>query len=181
MRTIVVSIIFSIGIFMTGCQVVPSTGDKSTDAAAAQNFVPQSIPGYIATDATSITDALSKAGAAASLLSGNILSTGAIVQLDRMIECYKGVGAVAARVYTEQNPTTTTIPKIGALAVVNTTRLQTNFLSCALNVGGASAQSAGEIQPCGGSGEKVVNNERLQYVYGATTPELCTIFQSKFN
>jgi hypothetical protein len=180
MRYIIVSVIFLVGIFMTGCQVVPSTGDKSTDAAAAQNFVPESIPGYIATDATSITDALSKAGAAASLLSGNLLSTGAIAQLDKMIECYKGVGAIAARVYTQQNITGTGIPKIGALAVVNTTRLQKDFLSCALNIGGPSAQSTGDIQPCGGSGEKVVNNETLQYVYGATTPELCTIFQAKF-
>jgi hypothetical protein len=169
-------------LLISGCGGAVTT-PSANDAAAAQNFVPETIPGYVATDATSITDALSKAGASISLLSGNLLTTGVIAQLDSMIQCYKGVGAVAARVYTEQNITGTGIPKIGALAVVNITRLQSNFLNCALKIinGGASAQSAGDIQPCGSSGEKVVNNETLQYIYGATTPELCTIFQQRFN
>ena len=58
------------------CGLVPSTGDKSTDAAAAQNFVPASIPGYNVTDAASITDALSKTGIGASVLTGNLAIAG---------------------------------------------------------------------------------------------------------
>jgi hypothetical protein len=50
-----------------------------------------------------------------------------------------------------------------------------------VNTGGASAQAANEIQPCGGSGDKVVNGETLNYVYAATTPELCATFQAQFN
>ncbi len=88
---------------LMGCSVGPSTGDKSTDAAAAQRFVPQSIPGYDATDAASVTDALSKVGAAGSLLTGNIVSAGAIAKLDNMIACYQSVGAVTARVYIDKN------------------------------------------------------------------------------
>ncbi len=166
---------------LMGCSVVPSTGDKSTDAAAAQRFVPQSIPGYDATDAASVTDALSKVGAAGSLLTGNIVSAGAIAKLDNMIACYQSVGAVAARVYIDKNiAVNPSAPKVGALAVVNTTRIQRNFLSCVVNTGGASAQAVNEIQPCGGSGDKVVNGETLSYVYAATTPELCSIFQGQF-
>jgi hypothetical protein len=163
------------------CQIVPGTGDRSTDAAAAQNFVPASIAGYNATEATSITDALTKTGIGASVLTGNLPLAGAIAKLDGMIQCYQGVGAVAAKVYTEQNMPTTGIPKIGALAVINTTRLGRNFLQCAVNLGGASAQAVGEVQPCGGSGSFKVNNEDLEYVYAATTPELCTTFQNQFN
>ena len=166
---------------LMGCSVVPSTGDKSTDAAAAQQFVPQSIPGYDATDAASVTDALSKVGAAGSLLTGNIVSAGAIAKLDNMIACYQSVGAVAARVYIDKNiAVNPSAPKVGALAVVNTTRIQRNFLSCVVNTGGASAQAVNEIQPCGGSGDKVVNGETLSYVYAATTPELCATFQAQF-
>jgi hypothetical protein len=164
-----------------GCQLVPGTGDKSTDAAAAQNFVPASIAGYNVTSATSITDALSKTGIGASVLTGNLALAGAIAKLDGLIQCYQSVGAIDAKVYTEQNMSTTGIPKIGALAVVNTTRLGKNFLQCASSFGGASAQAVGEIQPCAGSGSFKVNNEDLEYVYAATVPELCATFQSQFN
>ena len=167
---------------LVGCQVVPGTGDKSTDAAAAQQFVPQSIPGYDATDAASVTDALTKVGAAGSLLTGNLVSAGAIAKLNNMISCYQSVGAVASRVYIDKNiATNPSAPKVGVLAVINTTRLQRNLINCVLNTGGASAQAVNEIQPCGGSGEKVVNNETLNYVYAATTPDLCATFQAQFN
>jgi hypothetical protein len=164
------------------CSIVPGTGDKSTDAAAAQSFVPQNIPGYDSTDATDVTDALTKVGAAGSLITGNIVSAGAIAKLNNMIACYKNVGAVAARVYVDKNiAANPNAPKVGVLAVINTTRIQNNLMSCVLNTGGASAQAANEIQPCGGSGEKVVNNEKLNYIYAATTPELCATFQAQFN
>lgn len=165
----------------SSCQLVPGSGNTSSDPAAAQSFVPENIPGYNSSDALSVSDALSKAGISASLLSGNASVAGVIAKLDGMIQCYKNVGAVAARVYTEQNLASGGIPKIGALAVINTTRIQNNFVQCALSLGGNSAQAANEIQPCGSSGEKVVNNEKLQYVFAATTPELCTIFQQRFN
>jgi len=98
-----------------------------------------------------------------------------------MIACYQSVGAVAARVYIDKNiAVNPSAPKVGALAVVNTTRIQRNFLSCVVNTGGASAQAVNEIQPCGGSGDKVVNGETLSYVYAATTPELCATFQAQF-
>jgi hypothetical protein len=164
-----------------GCRLVPGTGDSSTDAASASNFVPASIPGYNVTEASSITDALTKTGVGASVLTGNLALAGTIAKLDGMIQCYQSVGAVAAKVYTEQtlSPTQTTIPKIGAIAVVNTTRLGRNLLQCVLNTG-VSAQAANEIQPCGGSGSFTVNNENLEYVFAATTPELCSTFQAQF-
>ena len=167
---------------VAGCQVVGTTGDTANDPEAAQRFVPTNIAGYNSADATSVTDALTKAGAAGSLLSGNLPMAGAIAKLDTMIACYRNVGAVAARVYTDVNiASNPTAPKVGVLAVVNTTRLQNNLMACVLNTNPFSAQTAGAIEPCGGSGDKVVNGETLNYVYAATTPELCATFQSQFN
>jgi len=165
------------------CSVVPGTGDKNTDAAAAQSFVPPNIPGYDATDAASVTDALAKVGAGGSLLTGNLVSAGAIVKLDSMIACYQSVGAVAAKVYVDKNiASNPNAPKVGVLAVINTTRIQRNLLNCVLNTGpSAQAANPNEIQPCGGNGEKVVNGETLDYVYAATTRELCATFQAQFN
>jgi len=174
-----IQIFFILLLVAAGCRIVPGTGDSATDAASASNFVPASIPGYNTTDATSITDALTKTGVGASVLTGNLALAGAIAKLDGMIQCYQSVGAVAARVFTEQNIATSSVPKVGAVAVVNTTRLGRNLLQCVLNTG-VAAQAADEIQPCGGSGEFTVNNEQLSYVFAATTPELCTAFQAEF-
>jgi hypothetical protein len=135
------------------------------------------------TEADSITDALTAAGVGGSLLTGNAPLAAAVAKIDDMIQCYQNVGAVAARVYTQVNIGSVVqgeIPKMGALAVINQDRLERNFLNCALSVGSGLSAQADEIQPCGGSGTTVVNNERIHYVFAATTPELCTIFQQQF-
>jgi hypothetical protein len=159
---------------------VPGTGDTANDAASASRFVPASIPGYASTEAfTSIADALNRIGVQATILTGNPQFAPIVAQLDDMIICYQGVGAVAGRVYSENPLPLDRVPKVGVLAVINTTRLGRNFLQCALGQGFTA--STASIQPCGGSGSKVVNNENLEYVYAATTPELCTVFQAQFN
>jgi hypothetical protein len=175
-------IAFLIGVLLlAACQVVPATGDSSTDPEAVQQFLP-TIPGYTATEATNITEALSQAGVGASLIGGNLPLAGMIAKLDNMIQCYRDVGAISARVYTETNPSSA-IPQVGALAVINETRLGRNLVACALNTasnGGIQAQSA-TSQPCGGSGSIEVNGEKISYVYGATVQELCVAFQQSFN
>jgi len=172
-------------ILLASCSAVTGpTGDTANDPAAAQRFLPTSIPGYTVTEANTITDALTTAGVGGSLLTGNAPLAAMVAKLDDMMRCYQNVGAVAARVYTQVDVGSLIqgqIPKVGALAVVNQTRLERNFLNCALTVGsGLSAQSANETQPCGGSGSTTVNGETIIYVFGATTPELCTIFQQQF-
>ncbi|NWG15073.1 MAG: hypothetical protein HXY41_00420 [Chloroflexi bacterium] len=170
---------------VAACQVVPGTGDSSSDAAAAQKFLPN-LSGYAATEASNIQDALTKVGAGASVLSGNLPLAAAIAKLDDTLRCYQNVGAVAVRVYTEQDivraVTAASVPKIGVVGVVNTTRLQRNLFSCVLNTGGgAQAQAQGAtIEPCGGSGSFTANGENLQYVYAATAPDLCSAIQGSF-
>lgn len=178
-----IALFLIVALLVAACQVVPTTGDTASDAAAAQNYLPN-LAGFTATEANSITDALTKVGAGASAITGNLPMAGMIAKLDDTLRCYQQVGAVAARVYTEQNVagalTQGTMPRIGVVAVVNTTRIQRNLFSCVLNtgIGAQSAQAA--IQPCGGSGSFTVNNETLQYVYAASAPEVCAAFQSGF-
>lgn len=174
-----------VALLAAACQVVPATGDQASDAAAAQNYLPN-LAGYTATEAQSISDALTKVGAGASFLSGNLPMAALFAKLDDTLRCYQGVGAVSARVYTESDvvgaATSGNIPKIGVVAVINTTRVQRNLFNCVLNTGaGAQAQSAqAVIEPCGGSGSFTVNNESLQYVYAATAPDVCKAFQASF-
>lgn len=179
MKLLVIALVLLVA---AGCRLVPGTGDTSSDAAAAQNFVPATIAGYTSTEASSVLDALSKVGVSGSVITGNLPLAGAIAKLDDLIRCYQGVGAVSARVYTETNMPTVGVPKIGVLAVINTTRLQRNVVQCVANIGDrAGAQSFGDVQPCGGSGSHTVNGENLEYVYGATAPELCSVFQAQFS
>lgn len=167
---------------LAACQAVPGTGDTARDAAAAQNFLP-TIAGYTSTESDNITDALTKVGVGASVLSGNLATAALIAKLDDVMRCYQGVGAVSARVYTEQNVVGAVaaggIPRFGVVAVLNTTRIQRNLFSCVLNTG-VQAQAAGAIEPCGGSGSFTVDGENLQYLYAATAPELCSSFQASF-
>lgn len=162
--------------------IVPTTGDTASDASAAQRFVPD-FPGYTTVDAVSITDALTKIGTGASVLTANPASAALVAQIDGMIQCYRQVGAVAAKVYVNTNITQVTnegrVPAMGALAVVNQDRVIDNFLPCALGSGrGLGAQTENlTLQPCSNSGTFTVNNETLLYVYAATQPELCNLMQ----
>lgn len=171
-------IVLLIGALLAGC----ATGDTTSDPAAAQNFVPASLPGYNVTAATDILAELEKVGVGASVVTGNVPLAAAIAKLEGMISCYRSVGAIEARLYTEQKPSNI-IPKIGVLAVINTTRLQRNLLSCAISLGtdGVGAQSVSPVQLCASSGTKQVSGETLQYIYAATAPELCATFQQRFN
>ncbi|MCB9455193.1 MAG: hypothetical protein H6671_04310 [Anaerolineaceae bacterium] len=168
-------------LLLAACQVVPATGDTASDPEAVQQFL-VTIPGYTATEATNVTEALTQAGVGASLIGGNLPLAGMIAKLDNMIQCYRDVGALSARVYTETTPASA-IPKVGAIAVINETRLGRNLVACALNTasGGAIQAQSADPQPCGGSGSIEVNGEKISYVYGATAPELCVAFQQPFN
>jgi hypothetical protein len=176
-------------LMLTACEalpaieVVPTTSDSSQDDAAAQSLLPNlSGQGYTSHSATSIVEALASIGESGSALSGNLAVTAAIAKIDDLIQCYEGVGAVAAQVYTRADIGDLLqgdIPKVGTLAVVNRDRISRNLLPCALNTGerGFSAQSA-EIEPCGGSGTLERGGETLDYIYAATDPQLCTLFSA---
>lgn len=159
-----------------GGAAVPTTGDTASDAAAAQQFVPD-LPGYISTNATSISSAVSTITGGASILTGNPVAAALIAQIDGMIACYQNVGAVAAKIYAEPDIAAVAqgqIPTVGALAVINQDRLVNNFLPCALGSNRGFSAQAETPQPCSSSGSFQVNGETLWYVYAATDQELCT-------
>lgn len=160
--------------------LVPTTGDTAADSASAQNAMPNlSNYGYTSTEATNITQAISAVGGSATLITANPAVGAAILKIDDMMQCYQGVGAVSARVYTDANiaqVTTGTLPKVGALAIINRDRITRNLLSCALSFGSGIAAQSAAIEPCAGSGSVVRNGETLDFVYAATDPQLCTLF-----
>ncbi len=164
----------------SGSATTSPTQNFSGDAGAAANYLPN-LTGYTRHDVANIQDAVTAAGGGAALLSGNVAAAALITQLDRMIDCYRSRGAVAANVYTENNIAQVLegqVPKVGALAVVNQNRVVNDFLSCALNQGSSDSFGAQAVQPCAGSGQFMANNETMLYIYAATDPQLCQLFQS---
>lgn len=169
---------------VTACSLSTApTGDSASDPSSAQNLMP-TIAGYSSVEATSITDAITAVGGSAALVTGNAAVSAAIDRIDDMIDCYEGVGAVSARIYTEQNISQVLegeLPKVGALAIINRDRAVNNLLPCALqDQGGFSAQAV-TVDPCGGTGNFVVDGETIDYIYAATDPELCGLFVSALN
>lgn len=168
-------------VLVAGCSLnIGPTGDTATDPSSARVLLP-TLAGYNRTETDSITDALAATGAGAAAITGNLVVAGAIAQIDRMLACYREVGAVSAAVYTQTNIADllqTQVPRIGAVGIINEDRLVNNFMNCAIS-GRFGAQTA-EIQPCGGSGSAVVNGETIHYVYAGTVPEVCQAFQQYF-
>lgn len=161
-----------------------NTNNSASDPQSAQNLLPN-IVGYTRSDAANILDAITSAGGGAALISGNPLIAGVIGKLDSVIECYQGVGAVAAGTYVQADISSViqgNIPSAGVVAVINQTRLQNNFLACLTGGGGSGfgAQSA-DLQPCTGNGEFTFQGERITYIYAATSPLLCGTFQQHFD
>lgn len=169
---------------IAGCTLgsTAPTGDSSNDPAAAQQILPD-LAGYTRTNAQSLTSAVTSISGGAALISGNPLLAALITRIDTMMTCYQNVGAVAASVYTQADlgqVLSGQMPKLGAVAVINQDRLSRNFLSCIVGNSGASAQAV-SIEPCLGSGSKVVKGETITYIYGGTDPSFCTSVDQYFN
>lgn len=166
---------------LTACSMAGETGDDDTDPEAAQSFFPQ-LGGYNITTTENIQDAIATAMGGAALGSGNVVLAGLIAKINSMIDCYRRVGAVDARIYTQRiDPTNLSIPIAGVLAVINQDRIRDNFLACALQIPGTgfTAQAA-EPTPCYGYGTFTFNNDRISFLYAATDQPLCDAMNAYF-
>jgi hypothetical protein len=165
-------------IIVSGCSLEGAgpTGQTSNDPAAVQQYFP-TIPGYSASQVNDIVEAITLVTGGASLATGNLLGSFAISRLQTMAECYQGVGAMDARVYTQLNIQQ---PVIGALAIVNQDRITENFLNCAIGGTGQTPRLT-EPQPCIGSGTFTQNNDTYHYIYAASDQALCAEFTRHFS
>ena len=167
---------------LTACSLTGETGDSSTDAAAAQSFVPD-LPGYTEHTTDNLRDTLTGLLGGAGVLTGNPVQALLVAKVDDLIDCYQDVGALEAKIYTQNvDLSEIAIPIGGVLAVVNQDRVRDNFLSCLLrppNAGLFGAQAA-EPEPCFGYGTFTFEEETISFVYAATDQPLCTAFNQFF-
>lgn len=164
------------------CSTAP-TGDTAGDATAAQSFLP-TLDGYSATEADSITEALSAAAGEGADIFGNEGVQVIVDRLDTFVACYQDVGAVSARVYTQANLGSLlggNVPSVGAVAVVNQDRVRENFVACATGgqQQGFSAQSV-SVEPCTGNGSFTSGGDSFSYIFAGSSGEFCNAVQNHF-
>ncbi|MCB9460898.1 MAG: hypothetical protein H6670_14695 [Anaerolineaceae bacterium] len=162
-------------IVASACQTIGT----ANDATSAQRFLPN-IVGYTATDADSLVDAITTAGAGAALTSGNIPAIAAIQRADAMIQCLQETGSIAGKVYT-QDQWTDIVPEAGVSIVVNRTRVNQNVIACLSSTGGGLTTQSVRVEPCARTGDFTVNGEDFTYIYVGVGNNICGLFQLHFN
>ncbi|GAB1420606.1 hypothetical protein MASR2M15_07140 [Anaerolineales bacterium] len=163
-------------LFLSACG---ATGQTTADAAAAQNLLPQ-IVGYNRQNADSLTDALTTVGAGAALATGNAPVAAMVGAIDGFFKCMQSTGSVAVMTYVEQN-VNILAPKAGVIAVVNQDRVADNLLPCVSGQSRGFSAQAVQVEPCTGSGSFQYLGDTVTYVYAATDPALCSVFQGHFD
>ncbi len=156
------------------------TGNEAGDAKSAQLLLPN-LAGFSVSDVDTTIDGAFAAVGGAALMGGQIGITAAIAKAEQIIQCFQDRGAIAARFY-QDSDSSLTAPRVGAALVINQSRISQEMINCAL--GGqedaASAQSF-SIEPCASAGTLSYEGDTVSYVYAASHPDVCAIFQLHFD
>lgn len=163
-------------LLLAGC--AGNTTQTDGDAVAAQQLMPN-IAGYTVSNVDSIVDALTTAGAGASLATGNLPVAGAIARAEATVQCLQDRGAVGGQTYVQQVPTDL-VPEAGVVVIINNDRLSENLLGCLLSgPQGITAQRV-QIEPCAQAGTFTYQSNNYSYVYVGVGNELCGYFSQHF-
>jgi hypothetical protein len=154
------------------------TNDSANDAAAAQQYIPHPA-GYAEHPTDNIQDAIANTLAGAGIVTGNPVQGVLINQISSFVDCYRDVGAFDARVHVQNiNVSAVNTPVAGVVGVINQDRIVSNFLNCATPL---RSQTLDAPNPCAGGGSFEAAGDTFTFIYAASSPELCSIYQAHFN
>lgn len=167
-------------LFMLGVAACTNTGNTANDAQAAQRLLPN-ITTYTATNVDTALDAAFTTAGGAALAGGQVQVTAAVAKANQMLQCLQDRGAAAANFYTEKGVSgESLVPKVGAVLVLNQTRVSQEFLNCALGGQEQGFSSQAVVEPCASNGSFTYQGDTITYVYVASDPALCSIFEQHF-
>lgn len=133
------------------------------------------LPGYKVVEGETLTSYIGKA-AGADIFDNKPEIRDMVTKADAVIACYQEVGAVRARLYSnEASPWS-----VGAVAIGDKKAMLSpaNLFNC-LGGGGAPFQSAGvKIEPCSASYTLPKGDNEFYILYVGTTPDICHDFCS---
>lgn len=156
------------------------TGNTANDALSAQRLLPN-LAAYTATDVDTTMDGAFAALGGAALVGGQVGITAAVAKVEQVLQCFQDRGALAAKFYSETQ-TDGNLPKLGAVLVINQSRINQEMINCAL--GGqedAMKAQAINIEPCASAGTLEYQGDRISYVYVGSHSDVCALYQLHFD
>lgn len=150
---------------------IPRRPDTEPPAAG---LLPQ-LPGYATIEGQTLTAYIGKLSGGAALLAGQPELAATLTVVDAVIGCYQQVGAVRARVYSQE--TAPLIAGVVAIADRNVLTDPVNLFRCvAPNV---LSQPKVQFQPCKATYTLKRQDDEFYILYAGTTLEICQAFCSR--
>ncbi len=161
------------------CAACSDTGNTATDALSAQRLLPN-LADYAATDVDTTIDGAFAAVGGAALVGGQIGVTAFVAKAEQILQCFQDRGAIAAKFYSQTDPDNT-IPQVGAVLIINQSRINQEMINCALG-GQEEAISAQNlnIDPCASAGTITYEGDTISFVYAGSHPDVCALYALHF-
>jgi hypothetical protein len=171
-----VAIIVLIITTLAGLALFQGCDDNPDRQPPAARLLPD-LNGYNQVEGQTITTYVSTLAGGAALLAGQPQLTATVAVVDHIIGCYQDVGAVRARVYSQQEQPLAA----GAIAIADRNEISdpANLFQCVLPASLDAVPTSPEtivIEPCTASYTLTRNNNELYIIYAATTPDVCQAF-----
>jgi hypothetical protein len=156
---------------LSGCDLLPGAGG-STAQPPALTMLPN-LPGYTAVEGQTLTGYVGKLSGGAALLTGNPELAATLAAVDAITGCYQQVGAVRARLYSNQASPLSA----GAVAIADRKALldPVNLFRCVAPSLRTEAQAI-KIEPCKASYTLTREGNEFYILYAGTTLEICQAF-----
>lgn len=190
--TLLIIILLFITLSISACDLLPIPGISSTPVPLpppagttplppppptvppAQALLP-TLSGYNTVEGQLLTDYISTLSEGAALLTGQPQLAATIGAVDAIVSCYQEVGAIRARLYSQQGAPL----MAGTVAVADRNALldPVNLFRCATPFGN-NTQALITIEPCTGNYTLTRDDGVFYVLYAGTTPEMCQLFCS---
>jgi hypothetical protein len=154
-----------------GCNQPPAPSTPTTEPPAAA-LLP-TLSGYTEVEGQTLTSFIGKLSEGAALLAGNPELAATIAAVDGITGCYQQIGAVRARVYSNQASPLSA----GTVAIGDRNALldPANLFRCVAPNIGYRAESL-TIKPCTASYTLSRGGNDFYILYAGTTPQVCQAF-----
>ena len=161
------SSVYVLSIMIMAFLLVSCIGGSSGEPPAAKML--PTLADHTTVEGQTITDYLSKVGGGAAMLAAQPQVVAGIAATDAVIGCYQEVGAVRARVYSNNaNPLS-----VGAVAIADRNQLLNpiNLFNCL--PGQKGPQTTAEIEFCSDNYTLPKDENEFYILYAGTTTEMC--------
>ena len=165
------SCVIAILALLSGCDQLPGTTGPTVQPPAV-TMLPK-LSGYNEVEGQTLTSYIGKLSGGTSLLTGHPELAATLTAVDAIVGCYQQVGAVRARLYSNQ----ATPLSAGTVAIADRNALldPANLFRCVRPNIGFQAQSV-TIQPCSTSYTLSRDGNEFYILYAGTTLEICQAF-----